>query len=351
MDIKLGILGFGGMGNWHANNASEVEGISIISVHDIDRSRLEDAEKAGYKSFKKRKEFLADPDINFVLVSVPNYLHKEYCIAALKAGKNVICEKPVTMNVSDFDEVMEAAQQENKLFTVHHNRRWDKDYLIMKKVVEDNLIGKTYSIESKVYGNNGKMYGWRRKHEFGGGLLPDWGVHLLDQFTFMFPDKKIKSVFAQTFSVINPEVEDLFKIELMFEGGPSVHIQVGTFSLVKQPRFYAYGDKGTMIIDDFSATSGCIKILNHRIDDMGKVIINTSAGPSRTMAPQPDECYSLLDFPEVEGDKIGFYKNLIRSLNKKEDLVVTPETVRRTMLALEAANQSAETKKSVSVNI
>ena len=351
MNINLGILGFGGMGNWHANNASEIEGINVLSVHDIDKSRLEDAKKAGYKSYEDRKKFLLDPDINFVLVSVPNHLHKDYCIEALRAGKNVICEKPVTMSVADFDEVIKVSQEENQLFTVHHNRRWDKDYLTMKATVENNLIGKIYSIESKVYGNNGKMYGWRTKPEFGGGLLYDWGVHLLDQFTFMYPYKKIISVFAQKFSVINPDVEDLFKIELLLKDGPSVHIQVGTFSLLKQPRFYAYGDKGTMMIDDFSISSGCIKILNHRIDDMGKVIINTSAGPSRTMAPQPDECYSFIDFPEVEGDKIGFYKNLIQAINGTEDLVVTPSSVRRTMLTLEAAFESAKTHQSVTTNI
>ena len=69
MDINLGILGFGGMGNWHANNATEIKEINVISVHDIDESRLNDAKKAGYKPFEKRAKFLADPEINFVLTA------------------------------------------------------------------------------------------------------------------------------------------------------------------------------------------------------------------------------------------------------------------------------------------
>ncbi|MCK5129607.1 MAG: Gfo/Idh/MocA family oxidoreductase, partial [Clostridiales bacterium] len=307
MTIKMGILGFGGMGNWHANNAPKIEGVEIISVHDIDEKRLDDAKKKGLKSFENRSDFLADDDINFVLIATPNHLHKDYAIEALKAGKNVMCEKPVTLSVSELDEIIEVSKKEGKLFTVHHNRRWDKDYRVMRKVIESNIIGKVHSIESKVHGNNGQIYGWRQKPEYGGGMVLDWGVHLLDHFTFMYPNNKIISVYAQTFSIINPCVDDLFKVELRFEDGLSVHVQVGTFGLIKQPRFIAYGDLGTMIINDFSGEKGEIKLLSHHINEMGKVIIDTPAGPTRTMAPQPEEYYKELNLPEVVNDLSELY--------------------------------------------
>ncbi len=351
MTIKLGILGFGGMGNWHANNAPKIDGIEIVSVHDIDSKRLDDAKCKGLKAYENRSDFLADKDINFVLIATPNHVHKDYAVEALKAGKNVMCEKPVTLNVCDLDEIIDTANKTGKLFTVHHNRRWDKDYCVMRRVIQEKMIGRVYSIESRVFGNNGQIYGWRTKPEFGGGMLLDWGVHLLDQFTFMYPNIKIVSVYAQLFSLINPEVDDLFKVELRFEDGLSIHVQVGTFGLIKQPRFIAYGDLGTMVIDDFSGKNGKIKVLKHRLDDMGRVILDTPAGPTRTMAPQPEDCYMECDLPEVREHWTDLYKNLVGVIKGEAELIVTPETIRRTMLLIEAVFESAKTNKTIKLNL
>jgi scyllo-inositol 2-dehydrogenase (NADP+) len=349
--IKLGILGYGGMGNWHAKNASSINNVDIVSVHDIDEQRLKDAAANGLKAYAQRDAFLKDPDINFVLIATPNHLHKGFTIEALQAGKNVICEKPVSLSVKELDEMIQKAEETGKIFTVHQNRRWDNDFLVMQKVIKAGMIGKVYSIESRVYGNNGSIYGWRLKKEFGGGMVLDWGVHLLDHFTFMYPEKKIKSVYAQLFSVVNDEVDDLFKVEMVFEDGPSVHVQVGTFGLIKQPRFYAYGDLGTLVIDDFSGKSGKMKLLKHRIDDMGRIIIDTPAGPTRTMAPQPEDCFMEKELPLAASEWTEFYSNLVGVLKGEAELIVTPASVRRTMLVIEAVFESAKKGTSIKLDI
>lgn len=351
MTIKLGILGYGGMGNWHANNAPKVDGVSVVAVHDIDKERLEDAKNKGFKAYASREDFLADEEINLVLIATPNNIHKEYAIEALRAGKHVMCEKPVTLEVSELDEIIEVSKKTGKIFTVHQNRRWDTDYRVLRKAVEDNMIGKTYTIESYVFGNNGKIYGWRTKPEFGGGMVLDWGVHLLDHFTFMYPDKKIISVYAQLFSLINKEVEDLIKIDLRFEDGPAVHVEIGTFGLVERPRFMAYGDLGSLAIDDFSGDNGKIKVLSHRKDEMGRVILDTPAGPTRTMAPQPEECFTEKELPKITKPWPNLYGNLVNVINGKEKLYVTPESVRRTMLLIEAVFESAKNNETIKLDL
>ena len=106
------------------------------------------------------------------------------------------------------------------------------------------MIGNVYTIESHVFGNNGQIYGWRTKPGISAEAWCWTGAcNLLDHFTFMYPDKKITSVYAQLFSVINKEVEDLIKVDLRFEDGPAVHVEIGTFGLVEAAqRFMAYGD-------------------------------------------------------------------------------------------------------------
>jgi predicted dehydrogenase len=323
----------------------------VAAVHDIDEQRLEDAKSKGLKTYENRSEFLADEEINFVLIATPNHIHKDYAIEALRAGKHVICEKPVTLSVKELDEIIEVSKETGNIFTVHHNRRWDTDYRVLREAVEDNMIGNVYTIESHVFGNNGQIYGWRTRPEYGGGMVLDWGVHLLDHFTFMYPDKKIVSVYAQLFSVINKEVEDLIKVDLRFEDGPAVHVEIGTFGLVKRPRFMAYGDLGTMKIDDFSGENGNIKVLKHRIDEMGKVIIDTPAGPTRTMAPQPEECFMEKELPKIKKPWPNLYGNLVNVINGKEELYVKPESARRTMLLIEAVFESARQNQAIKLNI
>ena len=114
MKIKLGIIGFGGMGKWHAENAPRA-GVKIAAVCDIEEEKQQDALEKGYKLYKTADELLADEEVNTVILTVPNYLHKEMCIKAAKAGKNVITEKPAAMNVEELDE-MEAACREAGVF-------------------------------------------------------------------------------------------------------------------------------------------------------------------------------------------------------------------------------------------
>lgn len=351
MTIRMGILGFGGMGNWHFHHAPQVDGVQVVSVHDIDPARLAVARENGLKAYESREEFLADPDINFVLVATPNHLHKQFSIESLRAGKHTMCEKPVTVSIADLDEIIAVSKETGRLFTVHQNRRWDRDYQVLCKVIREGMLGKVYSIESKVFGNNAKFHGWRAFPEYGGGMVLDWGVHLMDHFTFLYPDRKIKTVFAQLFSLANPGVDDLFKVEIVFEGGPSVHVQVGTYGLRKPPRFFALGDLGTLTIDDFSGEKGGITVVKHTIDELGNVIITTTAGPTRTMAPWPDECFDKLELPPATKSWTSLYENLVGVLRGTAELIVTPESVRRTMQLIEAVFESAKTGASVAVDL
>ena len=100
MKIKLGIIGYGGMGKWHAENAPRA-GVEIAAVCDIDEVKQKEAVDAGFKMYQTAEELLKDPEVNTVILTVPNYLHKEMCVKAAKAGKNVITEKPAALNVQE----------------------------------------------------------------------------------------------------------------------------------------------------------------------------------------------------------------------------------------------------------
>ena len=101
MKIKLGIIGYGGMGKWHAANAPRA-GVEIAAVCDIEKEKIDQGIADGFKTYTNAEDLLKDPDVNTVVLTVPNHLHKEMCIKVAKAGKHVITEKPAAMNVCCF---------------------------------------------------------------------------------------------------------------------------------------------------------------------------------------------------------------------------------------------------------
>ena len=345
MIIKLGIIGFGGMGKWHAQNAPRA-GVEIAAVCDIAEEKQKEAIEMGYRLYTNADELLADPEVNTVILTVPNYLHKEMCIKAAKAGKNVITEKPAAMSVQELDEMEAACKEAGVFFTSHQNRRWDKDMLTVKKAYDEGLLGNIFTIESKLHSGNGYMHEWHLYKKYGGGMIYDWGGHLIDQILFMMPDAKIKSVYADIKNVLHEEVDDYFKIILKMDNGVTAHIELSTYILKYQPRWLAAGDKGTMIVEDFGC-NGSIYRTGKLLEKLPPQITETEAGPTRQFAPVPPGGIVTEPLPEIQTDWVDFYRNVSDVLNGKAESKIKISEVRRVLSVMEAAWKSSETGEAI----
>ena len=124
---QIGLVGYGGMGHWHAELLRDFDRIGLKGVYDIDPMKLEWAVSDGYVAYNSFDEMLADEEIDVILVATPNDFHKDYVVRALEGGKNAISEKPVACSSKEVEEMIAAANRTGKLFTVHQNRRWDED--------------------------------------------------------------------------------------------------------------------------------------------------------------------------------------------------------------------------------
>ena len=154
--------------------------LKLKGAFDIRPEALDKAREMGLYAYESLDEVLNDPEVDIVTIATPNNFHKPLAIKALRAGKFVISEKPVTLNAAELEEMIAVRDETGKLFSVHQNRRWDKDYAIIKKILADGTIGTPYFIESRVQGSRRAMHGWRSYKVNGGGMLLDWGVHLLE---------------------------------------------------------------------------------------------------------------------------------------------------------------------------
>ena len=179
--FNLAIVGLGGMGNWHRETIAEIDNLTVCGAFDLKEERQQFARDNGLYAYGSFEEVLADPKVDIVLCATPNDQHHDIVVRALRAGKNVVCEKPVAMSSVELADMMAVAKETGKVFVVHQNRRWDEDFLTVKKIFEEKMLGETFRIESRVHGSRGIPGDWRQEKEHGGGMVLDWGVHLLAQ--------------------------------------------------------------------------------------------------------------------------------------------------------------------------
>jgi len=249
--------------------------------------------------------------------------------------------------------MVKAANEYRVKFTVHHQRRFDPDFQTIKEIYDKNLLGEVYSIKSSLYGFNGNMHDWHVYISEGGGMLYDWGVHLIDQMLWMMPGIKIKTVFADLRNVINFEVDDYFKILMKFDNGVMAEIELGTYFLTDkmhekwfERHWIMSGNKGTSYIDGFEP-QGKIVRTTRLLENVKGTRTMTAAGPTRSFGPPPEGVIITEPLPEVNTCHRDFFENYKRAYYGQEEFLVKIPEVRRVLALMEAVRKSAQTGKSI----
>jgi scyllo-inositol 2-dehydrogenase (NADP+) len=150
--IKVGIIGMGRSGmELHALPLQKMEGYTVTAICDQSPARLAQcAETLNARPYADANKLIEAPDVDLVIIAVPGKLHTTLSVAALKAGKNVIVEKPMANTLAEAEEMLDAAKKSGRLLTVFHNRRWDLDYQMVKTLVGSGELGELLTIDSRV---------------------------------------------------------------------------------------------------------------------------------------------------------------------------------------------------------
>ena len=337
MKKNLVVIGYGGMGGWHVQHAQKSDVVNLLGIYDIDPKKTTLARERGIFAYDSLEEVLADERVDLVTVAIPNDSHLGTVVAALKAGKNVICEKPVAMNSEELDQMIAAAEESGKKFAVHQNRRFDIDFLAMKQIKESGELGNIINIESRIHGSRGIPSDWRGEKEHGGGMVLDWGVHLIDQLLQIF-DEKIEKVYCTLDHITNNEVDDGFKLTIYFEGGKSAYIEVGTYNFIAMPRFFMRAEKGSAIITDWREKCKVAKCKYWHESDV--IPVETAAGLTKTMAPRDSVTMDEYELEKPVSDVHDYYRNFCAAIDGNATQLVTHPQMRRVMKVMEACFES-----------
>lgn len=354
MAYKYAVIGYGFIGRRHVNTLKTFAQSDCVAVCDINPRRLDEV-RALYPEmpvYEKAEDMFANETLDGVIIAANNIAHKYLTILAAEHGCDIICEKPAALTVAEFDEMMAAVNKNGVRFTVHQQRRFDKDFATVKRCYDEGLVGDVYTIQSSLYGFNGNMHDWHVYKAEGGGMLYDWGVHLIDQILYMV-DARLVTVYADVRNVINKEVDDYFKIILRFENNVTAEIELGTYFLNDKPNWFERhwfvgGNTGSMNVNKFDPEGAIVRtawLLENVAEDQDKSA--KSYGPTRSFGvPAPGLIVSE-PLPKVTVEQSDYFVNYFNALDGKEELLVKPEEVRRVLRVMEACRKSAETMRTV----
>jgi scyllo-inositol 2-dehydrogenase (NADP+) len=338
--VSIGILGFGRIGAEHANWINQTTDARVCLVADATPARRELAQQRELRAVADVDALLSDASIDAVLISVPTAMHFTLALRALAAGKHVMVEKPMALDLAQSEHMAVEAQRRNLVLSVFHNRRWDVDYLTVKDAIASGVLGKIINVESRLgqfascVGPAAKEYrpGWRNEAAFGGGGLYDWGSHFVDQvWRLLLPAKPVR-VFAQLRSnVWSTDCDDFARVVIDFDTGVAAMVEINTTTTRPLPRWHVDGTTGTASAPHSPAFDMNVWAdLNH-----------TSTSGEQRLLPKAS--------PGLTEPMI--WSAFAKAIRGQGEPAVTAASVLPTMALLDAARQSASTGRAVDVTM
>lgn len=333
-EIRCVVVGYGptcDMGKFHATQISRVDGLVLAGVCDIvdERCKLA-AEDWDVPTYASLDEVVEQEDVDMVSLVTPHDTHCPLTLQALEAGKHVLTEKVMCLNVDEADRMIAAADESGKMFTVFQNRRLDRDYLTVKHLIEAGELGDVFHIETSITGW-AELVGWRREAEHGGGNLYDWGAHMIDQVV-QIARCRPKTVYAnQQNQVWDVDVTTHDTVQIEFENGMLVTLVLSGVAMAERRRWHVYGTQGTLTKKSIFDVDEPFKL--HKEIAGNRVSI---------------------DYPVIEkegGDHLWdrYYENIAAHLLRGEKLAVNPYEVRWGIAIIEAAMLSSKERRAVDI--
>jgi scyllo-inositol 2-dehydrogenase (NADP+) len=291
-------------------------------------------------------ELFAHTDVHLVVVATPNPTHFEIASRALKAGKHVVVDKPFTISTAQADALIALSCEMHRMLGVFQNRRWDGDFLTVKQILENRLLGRVAEFESRYDrfrpARNAKA--WREQALPGSGLLYDLGSHLLDQALVLFG--RPSAIYAELSRQREDAVAD-DRIEVHLEY-PQLRVMLKAGMLVCEPspRFVLYGTQGSYLKYGLDPQEAALKsgVLPDGPDWGAEKEEAWGTHTRCDPAPQREK------YPTLPGSYPSYYANIARALRGEEELAVKPEQARDVIRLIELAEQSNAEKRIISLS-
>ena len=342
--IKTALSSFGMSGMvFHAPLINAHPGFELHSV--LQRTKDSAGEKYPGIAIKRTfDELIEDQDIELVIVNATNDTHYPFAKAALEAGKHVVVEKPFTNTLEEGLELISLAEKKGLVLSAFQNRRWDSDFLTVKKVIESGELGRIVEFIGNFdrYRNYIQENTWKEEAGAGSGLLYNLGPHLIDQAFALFglPEGILGDI--RTIRK-DSKVDDYFEIYLYYK---DVKVRLHSSYLVKEPfpRFIVHGTQGSFVKYGLDPQEAALKA--------GKTPVLPNWGE------EPPDIRGILNIDKAgetkrktilseKGNYILYYENVFQAIRNGEKLAVPAMESLWNVNAIELAFKSNELQKAL----
>ncbi len=340
--IGIGLLGYGAIAAEHLQAIAAVPGLRLAAVCDRSPERLLAAARAVPEANRHRApaSLLADPQVEAVVVSTPPNTHHPMARAVLEAGRHVVVEKPVCLTRREADDLMGAARAAGRVLTVFQNRRWDPDFLAVRRVVASGRLGEVFHAETFVGGHQHPCGLWHSDATVSGGVVFDWGAHYLDWLLAILPGRVERvSAFGHKRRWHDVTNHDQLRLIMTLEGGVQAEFMHSDIAAARKPKWYLLGTRAALV------------------GSWRETVRPVTAGPGHTALEPVPPTDLPADLHVLTPDGAGgtdderltlpavpphpFYRNLAGHLLSGEPLAVAPAEAARTVAVMEAAMVSA----------
>jgi len=365
--IRTAVLGYGLAGRvFHCPFISAVPGLELAAI----AFRTEDsAQRNGpqaakdYPSAKILSSLDAafdDPNLDLIVVATPNDTHFDLAARALRSGKHVVIDKPITGTSAEARELITLATEQGKLLAPFHNRRFDGDFRTLRQLITASTLGRIVNISSHFdrFRPVQRPGSWKEAAGESNGLLFDLGPHLIDQALALFGLPK-----AITASVRHERdvtaIDDAFDVILDYElSGHTLRYECHAtmIAAANAPRFHANGTHGSFVKYGLDPQEAALKE-DARPPQLGSpgdwLAEPQSAWGTLTVAPNPSEPTELQQtkVPTLHGDYRLFYANVRDAIQGTAPLVIPAEDAFRNLKLLELALQSSQEQRTLAVDL
>jgi len=343
-DIPVGLVGFGLSGRvFHAPVIEGVPGLRLAAIVQ----RTGDAATSFHPQARvvsTVEQLLADDRIRLVVIATPNTSHADLARRCLEAGRHVVVDKPFTPSSFEAANLIAVARERGRILTVFHNRRWDGDFLTVRRLLEERTCGRIALFESRFerFRPQRRPGAWREKQEPGSGILFDLGSHLVDQAVTLFglPDAVTGDVRREREGAV---VDDAFDVTLHYAAHRAL-LRATMLASAPGPRFVLQGTAGSYV--------------KYHLDPQEARLAAGAAEGTAFFDQEPRERWGTLAratengvvsevLPTETGDYRGFYANVRDAIRGTASLAVTPEQALDAIRLLELAVESSRKRRTL----
>jgi predicted dehydrogenase len=336
---RVAVVGYGLAGrSFHAPFVEAVDGLRLDAIVTADPKRRAQAaaEHPAATIFGGVEEMLGNATVDVVVVATPNRFHVPIGIQALAAGRHVVVDKPIAMDVGEAETLIEAATRAGRLLSVYQNRRWDGDFLTVRRLMADGALGPIDSLESRFERSSPVGPEWRESGAEAGGPLRDLGAHLVDQSVILFGPAR--RVWAQV-DRRRPgtEVDDSVFVAIDHESGVRSRLWMSVIASHAGPRMRLRGLAGEYVKHDLDVQEA--QLLDGMLPDAPGFGEEPGEGSGRLY--RRDGAVSPI--PTERGRYIAFYELLRDAVRGLGPVPVDPVDSLRVLRVLDAAERAAMT--------